>query len=103
MSISTYLRPNIHQNGPEILGVKSRRTLIMIYRAFTTSTKYYLMLVPLNKHKAMDFVEVVFETALMPYYYHHTNYEYFIFTFSWKMVHLCIVGMQQRFGKHISG
>jgi hypothetical protein len=22
MSISTYLRPNIHQNGPEILGVK---------------------------------------------------------------------------------
>jgi hypothetical protein len=23
MSISTYLRPNIHQNGPEILGVKT--------------------------------------------------------------------------------
>jgi hypothetical protein len=22
MSISTYFRPNIHQNGPEILGVK---------------------------------------------------------------------------------
>jgi hypothetical protein len=24
MSISTYFRPNIHQNGPEILGVKKR-------------------------------------------------------------------------------
>jgi hypothetical protein len=24
MSISTYFRPNIHQNGPEILGVKAR-------------------------------------------------------------------------------
>jgi hypothetical protein len=23
MSINTYFRPNIHQNGPEILGVKS--------------------------------------------------------------------------------
>jgi hypothetical protein len=23
MSISTYFRPNIHQNGPEILGVKA--------------------------------------------------------------------------------
>jgi hypothetical protein len=23
MSISTYFRPNIHQNGPEILGVKN--------------------------------------------------------------------------------
>jgi hypothetical protein len=24
MSISTYFRPDIHQNGPEILGVKDR-------------------------------------------------------------------------------
>jgi hypothetical protein len=24
MSISTYFRPNIHQNGPQILGVKTR-------------------------------------------------------------------------------
>jgi hypothetical protein len=23
MSINTYFRPNIHQNGPEILGVKT--------------------------------------------------------------------------------
>jgi hypothetical protein len=25
MSISTYYRPNIHQNGPEILGVNTNR------------------------------------------------------------------------------
>jgi hypothetical protein len=32
MSISTYFRPNIHKNGPEILGVKDFKTL-----ALTTS------------------------------------------------------------------
>jgi hypothetical protein len=30
MSISTYFRPNIHQNGPEILGVNSCDTLRQI-------------------------------------------------------------------------
>jgi hypothetical protein len=25
MSISTYFRPNIHQNGPEILGVNNKK------------------------------------------------------------------------------
>jgi hypothetical protein len=27
MSISTYFKPNIHQNGPEILGVKKRTSI----------------------------------------------------------------------------
>jgi hypothetical protein len=27
MSISTYFKPNIHQNGPEILGVKEELSL----------------------------------------------------------------------------
>jgi hypothetical protein len=27
MSISTYFRPNIHQNGPEILGVNRNKPL----------------------------------------------------------------------------
>jgi hypothetical protein len=30
MSISTYFRSNIHQNGPEILGVKWRGKLIFL-------------------------------------------------------------------------
>jgi hypothetical protein len=31
MSISTYLRPNIHQNGPEILGVNIYACNISVY------------------------------------------------------------------------
>jgi hypothetical protein len=27
MSISTYFRPNIHQNGPEILGVNAKQSI----------------------------------------------------------------------------
>jgi hypothetical protein len=29
MSISTYFRPNIHQNGPEILGVKTSKNMLL--------------------------------------------------------------------------
>jgi hypothetical protein len=35
MSISTYFRSNIHQNGPEILGVKNAHAMwkvLMVYR-----------------------------------------------------------------------
>jgi hypothetical protein len=31
MSISTYFRPNIHQNGPEILGVKHSLQSLNVY------------------------------------------------------------------------
>jgi hypothetical protein len=31
MSISTYFKPNIHQNGPEILGVKQCSVLSLLY------------------------------------------------------------------------
>ena len=34
MSISTYFRPNIHQNGPEILGVKTGNILVMVRELF---------------------------------------------------------------------
>jgi hypothetical protein len=34
MSISTYFRPNIHQNGPEILGVKMTKTFMGILPIF---------------------------------------------------------------------
>jgi hypothetical protein len=30
MSINTYFRPNIHQNGPEILGVKLMHSWLML-------------------------------------------------------------------------
>jgi len=47
----------------------------MVWGAFTTFTKYYLVLIPPEKHKALDFVEVVYESALELFYYHHDNYE----------------------------
>jgi hypothetical protein len=37
MSISTYFRPNIHQNGPEILGVNALNTSRFEY--FTNKIK----------------------------------------------------------------
>ena len=36
------------------------------------------MLIPLEKCKALDFVEVVYELALEPFYYHHDNYGHLI-------------------------
>lgn len=54
---------------------KSGRTSIMIWGAFTSSSKSCLVLVPPEKRTAVDFVEVVYESGLKPYYYHHNNYE----------------------------
>jgi hypothetical protein len=40
MSISTYFRPNIHQNGPEILGVNFRIIFCQICPKATVMLKY---------------------------------------------------------------
>jgi hypothetical protein len=37
MSISTYFRPNIHQNGPEILGVNGMSYFEILERHISTS------------------------------------------------------------------
>lgn len=42
------------------------------------STNYCLVLIALDKCKALDFVKVVYKLALASYYHHHTNYKYLI-------------------------
>lgn len=54
---------------------KSGRTSIMVWGAFTASSKCYLVLIPPDKLKAFDFLDVVYQSALEPYYYHHENHE----------------------------
>jgi hypothetical protein len=50
----------------------------MVWGAITSSTKFYLVLIPPNKCTAKDFVEIIFELALEHYCYHHENYAYLI-------------------------
>jgi hypothetical protein len=42
MSISTYLRPNIHQNGPEILGVNCGNFYILHFNSFCFKNILYM-------------------------------------------------------------
>jgi hypothetical protein len=48
----------------------------MVWGAITSSTKSYLVLIPPDKRIIKDFVEIVYESALEHYYYHHENYEH---------------------------
>ena len=59
----------------------------MVWEAFTVFTKCYLVLNPLEKLKALDFVDVVYESALEPFYYHHDNYEHLILIEDGPLVH----------------
>jgi hypothetical protein len=43
MSISTYFRPNIHQNGPEILGVKKQTHIVFILVILIRFSSYSLI------------------------------------------------------------
>ena len=47
---------------------KSGRTSIIIWGAFTSSNKSDLVLIPPNKHTALDFVDVVYKSGLESYY-----------------------------------
>jgi hypothetical protein len=55
MSISTYLRPNIHQNGPEILGVNCGNFYILHFNSFCFKNILYIedapKHVPAPKHQ----------------------------------------------------
>jgi hypothetical protein len=42
MSISTYFRPNIHQNGPEILGVKQSHPLCKNHASMAMQSKAWM-------------------------------------------------------------
>ena len=71
---------------------KSDWASIMVWRAFTAFTKCDLVLIPLEKCKALDFVDVVYELALEPFYYHDDNYEHLILMEDGAQVHSsCIV------------
>ena len=64
----------------------------MVWRAFIAFTKCYLVLIPPEKRKALDFVDVVYESALEHFYYHHDNYEHLILMEDGALVHSsCIV------------
>jgi hypothetical protein len=54
---------------------KSGRASIMVWGAFTTSSKCFLVLIPLDKRSSQNFIDVVYESVLEPYYYHHDNHE----------------------------
>jgi hypothetical protein len=43
----------------------------MVWGAITSSTKSYLVLIPPNKRIVKDFKEIVYESILEHYYYHH--------------------------------
>ena len=47
----------------------------MVWGAFSSFNKCYLVLVLLEKRTAKDFVDVIYESGLEPYYYHHNNYK----------------------------
>ena len=68
----------------------------MVWRAFTTFTKCYLVLIPPEKHTALDFVEVVYESALEPFYYHYDNYEHLILMEDGASVHSSSVATNWR-------
>jgi hypothetical protein len=57
---------------------KSGRSSIMVWSAITSSLKSYLVLIPPDKRIAKDFIEIVYESALEHYYYHHENYAHLI-------------------------
>lgn len=50
---------------------KSGRASIMVWGAFTSSSKCYLVSIPPNKCKALESLDVVYQSALEPYYYYH--------------------------------
>jgi hypothetical protein len=60
MSISTYFRPNIHQNGPKILGVNNFCSNKIILGAFYLLTSNILLVVG-QKYAILDVVgETIF-------------------------------------------
>jgi hypothetical protein len=44
MSINTYFWPSIHQNGPEILGVKPTKEVTFFNNSFKTDPQSYFLL-----------------------------------------------------------
>jgi transposase len=66
---------------------QSGRTSIMVWGAFTSSSKSNLVLIPPNKRTAVDFVDVVYESGLEPYYYDHNNYKSLILMEGGALVH----------------
>ena len=51
---------------------------MMVWGAFIASTKCNLVLLCFDKHKVVDFVDIMYELALEPYDYYHGNYKHFI-------------------------
>src|SRR5207253_3058397 len=54
---------------------KSGRTSVMVWGAFTEHSVCQLVVIPSDRRKAKDFVEVVYEAALEPFYHSHQHIE----------------------------
>ena len=59
----------------------------MVWGAITSFTKSYLVLIPPNKRTTKDFVEIVYESTLEHFYYHHDNYQNLILVKDGAPVH----------------
>jgi len=55
---------------------KYRRMSIMVWGAFTTFSKCYVVLILPRQCTTVDFIDVVYEQGLLLYFYHHANHEY---------------------------
>ena len=47
----------------------------MVWDAFNTTSKCYLILILSRQRIAMDFVDIVCKQGLLPYFYHLANHE----------------------------
>jgi len=59
----------------------------MVWGAFSSSIKSYLVLFPPNKGIAADFVGIVCEGVLENYYWHHEHHEHLILMEDGALVH----------------
>jgi predicted transcriptional regulator len=73
---------------------KSGRVSVMVWGAFTADDKCILVHIPSEKRKAKDFVEIVYEPALAPFYYSQTKSEDFILMEDGAPVHRSLLPNQ---------
>ena len=66
---------------------KFGRMSIMVWGAFTATSKCFSILIPFRQRTAMNFVEIVCEQGLLPYFYHHANHEELEFMLDGAPIH----------------
>ena len=59
----------------------------MIWDAITATSKYFFILIFYRQHTNMDFVEIVCEAKLLPYFYYHATHEELVFMLDGAPIH----------------